>query len=339
MTLSTPSTKQEFESALKEKSSSPVIISFWASWHPPSLQIVEVLKELCNEYKTLSFFSVDAEKLESIAENYNVQSVPYTIVVKEGKVLEALEGAFPTKLVDLARKYSSSVSTSSTGVDKKASTSVDKQASGSSTKRKSPEAGDIKKLIISHPVLLALIPSQSTSQQAVEFLKNLKIIFNELDVSSNSDLQKGINEFSGHTEYPQLFVQGKYIGDYEALRALDQKKALLPLIPVTNQKQDLETRLRSLIAQEKVMIFMKGSPTQPQCGFSRKAVEILEKTKVKFGSFDILSDQQVREGLKKLSNWPTYPQLYVNGDLIGGIDIMSEMVENGELQTALEATK
>lgn len=81
-------------------------------------------------------------------------------------------------------------------------------------------------------------------------------------------------------------------------------------------KPDLNTRLKSLISQSKVTLFMKGSPLEPRCGFSRQCIEILKSQNCEFGYFDILSDNEVREGLKKFSNWPTYPQLYINGYLI-----------------------
>lgn len=85
------------------------------------------------------------------------------------------------------------------------------------------------------------------------------------------------------------------------------------------------------------MLFMKGSPAAPRCGFSRKVVEALEGAGLGgFGAFDILSDEAVRQGLKALSDWPTYPQLYVNGELVGGCDIVLEMAAAGELKGAVE---
>lgn len=83
--------------------------------------------------------------------------------------------------------------------------------------------------------------------------------------------------------------------------------------------------LRALINSAPVLLFMKGSPQEPKCGFSKKTVALLREHQIAFSSFDILSDEQVRQGLKKLSNWPTYPQLYVKGSLIGGLDILTEM--------------
>ena len=92
----------------------------------------------------------------------------------------------------------------------------------------------------------------------------------------------------------------------------------------------LDSKLRGLIQQAQVMLFMKGSPEAPKCGFSRSIVELLRNSAVAFSSFDILTDDEVRAGLKTFSDWPTYPQLYVNGALVGGLDIVREMVNSGE---------
>lgn len=96
-------------------------------------------------------------------------------------------------------------------------------------------------------------------------------------------------------------------------------------------EEDLQTRLRRLIHSAPVMLFMKGSPDAVRCGFSRKMVELLARQNITYKSFDILSDEAVRQGLKEYSKWPSYPQLYVNGDLLGGLDIVTEMAESGDL--------
>lgn len=84
----------------------------------------------------------------------------------------------------------------------------------------------------------------------------------------------------------------------------------------------LDERLKSLVSKSEVMIFIKGTADKPRCGFSRQLVEILNEINCKFQSFDILEDEEVRQGLKVFSNWPTYPQIYVDGALIGGLDII-----------------
>jgi len=99
---------------------------------------------------------------------------------------------------------------------------------------------------------------------------------------------------------------------------------------------DLDARLGKLVNKAPVMLFMKGSPDAPKCGFSRKIVDILQQQKVEFDSFDILSDDEVRQGLKTYSNWPTYPQLYAHGKLVGGLDVVKELQEEGQLLESLQ---
>jgi monothiol glutaredoxin len=95
---------------------------------------------------------------------------------------------------------------------------------------------------------------------------------------------------------------------------------------------DISETIRQQLAGARVVLYMKGSPQFPQCGFSAKASQLLNACGVQFTTYDILSDPDLRQGLKTFSNWPTFPQLYVNGELVGGCDIMSELYQSGELQ-------
>jgi monothiol glutaredoxin len=95
---------------------------------------------------------------------------------------------------------------------------------------------------------------------------------------------------------------------------------------------DTNARIQSIVETHDVVLFMKGTPLFPQCGFSSRAVAILEHLGVDFQSVDVLQDMEVRSGIKSFSDWPTIPQLYVKGEFIGGSDIMTEMFEDGELQ-------
>ncbi|KAJ7642618.1 glutaredoxin [Mycena polygramma] len=101
--------------------------------------------------------------------------------------------------------------------------------------------------------------------------------------------------------------------------------------------EELYARLQRLMTQSKVVLFMKGNPAEPRCGFSRKISALLKQQGVAFSSFDILQDEDVRQGLKKLNDWPTFPQLIVNGELIGGLDIVQEIVETGEFDELVGA--
>jgi glutaredoxin-related protein len=138
-----------------------------------------------------------------------------------------------------------------------------------------------------------------------------------------------------------------------------QAPAPPPTYSATDDKQEtpaeLEKRMRALMTQQNIVLFMKGDRTTPRCGFSRKIVDLLQSQNVAdFATFDILKDEGVRQGesysshffamyvvlmtymyfplgLKKLNNWPTFPQLIIGGEFVGGLDIVKEMVENGEL--------
>jgi monothiol glutaredoxin len=90
------------------------------------------------------------------------------------------------------------------------------------------------------------------------------------------------------------------------------------------------------VAENDVLLFMKGTPLFPQCGFSAAVVQVLSELGVKFKSVDVLKDPDVRQGIKEFSNWPTIPQLYVKGEFVGGCDIIKEMFESGELDTFLK---
>jgi monothiol glutaredoxin len=98
----------------------------------------------------------------------------------------------------------------------------------------------------------------------------------------------------------------------------------------------VQARIRQEIADTPVVLFMKGSPVFPQCGFSAAVVQILSHLGVKFKGVDVLADPQIRQGIKEFSSWPTIPQLYVKGEFVGGCDIIREMYETGELQQVLE---
>ncbi len=95
---------------------------------------------------------------------------------------------------------------------------------------------------------------------------------------------------------------------------------------------DVKDRIADIVGKNEVVLFMKGTPLFPQCGFSSRAVAILEHLDVKFETVDVLQDPDIRQGIKAYSDWPTVPQLYVKGEFVGGSDIMMEMFESGELK-------
>ena len=102
---------------------------------------------------------------------------------------------------------------------------------------------------------------------------------------------------------------------------------------------DTKSRISGIVGDHDVVLFMKGTPLFPQCGFSSRAVAILDHCGVAYESVDVLQDQEIRQGIKAYSEWPTIPQLYVKGEFVGGSDIMMEMFEAGELKQLMDEKK
>ena len=115
------------------------------------------------------------------------------------------------------------------------------------------------------------------------------------------------------------------------------KLASSPAVAIKEPALNLDHRLKTLVSSHPLMIFIKGTPAAPKCGFSRQLIDLLTQVNASYGSFDILSDEQVRQGLKTFSDWPTFPQVYLNAELVGGLDIVKELVESGEFLKMIPA--
>ena len=104
-------------------------------------------------------------------------------------------------------------------------------------------------------------------------------------------------------------------------------------------EQSTKDKIQNIIDENDVLLFMKGTPVMPQCGFSAAVVGVLSHMGIKYNSVNVLEDPEIREGIKEFSDWPTIPQLYVNGEFVGGCDIVKEMFEKGELKELLSKNK
>lgn len=138
-----------------------------------------------------------------------------------------------------------------------------------------------------------------------------------------------LKELSGADPKELIAALAQFGGKAEEKSAVAEKVEAAPAAAPAAEAspEELNERLQKLTAAAPVMLFMKGSPSSPQCGFSRQLVAILRENQVRFGFFDILKDDVVRQGLKTFSDWPTFPQLYMNGEFQGGLDIIKELLE------------
>lgn len=200
----------------------------------------------------------------------------------------------------------------------------------------------LESLINSSPVMLFMKgkpdePKCGFSRKVVEILRQENVHFESFDILSDEEVRQGLKVYSNWSSYPQLYIQGELIGGSDIVLEMQKSGELKKILHDKEivPGQTLQDRLKKLITSSPVMLFMKGTPDAPRCGFSSKVVDALRGDSVSFGSFDILTDEEVRQGLKVFSNWPTFPQLYYKGELIGGCDIVIELRNNGELKSTL----
>ncbi|KAK3337359.1 thioredoxin-like protein [Cercophora scortea] len=166
--------------------------------------------------------------------------------------------------------------------------------------------------------------SESYNVTAVPFLvliRNGQV----LETVSGSSAVKVRNAIESHAKSSaQAGPQQTTDGTNGDTAMVDKKEEDAEPKDAEKQKEELFKRLGDLVKAAPVMLFMKGTPSEPKCGFSRQLVAILRENAVKYGFFNILADDEVRQGLKEFADWPTYPQLWVDGELVGGLDIVKE---------------
>lgn len=284
--------------------------------------VVEMLKSSQINQST-RFIQLDAEQFEDISLNYAVEAVPTFVFLRNKDILQRVVGA---DAVTLRKQVEQASQVAQTFV---------------ATNVKPDLNTRLENLINQAPVVLFMKgspqePRCGFSRQTIEILKNENCPFSYYDILSDNEVREGLKKFSNWPTYPQLYMKGELIGGLDIIKEMVESGEFKSMIPAAKEEETLNDRLKKLLKRSKIMLFMKGNPSQPQCGFSRTIVGILNETGHKYDSFDILSDEEVRAGLKVFSNWPTYPQLYVDGELVGGLDIVKELVQQNELEDALK---
>lgn len=165
-------------------------------------------------------------------------------------------------------------------------------------------------------------------------------ILKELSGADPKEFIQALNQFSNNTNSTTTSNNDNVQASINSTTTNTNSNNTTTNAPEVEESEEaLNERLNKLTKAAPIMLFMKGSPSSPQCGFSRQLVAILREHQVRFGFFDILKDDSVRQGLKKFSDWPTFPQLYINGEFQGGLDIIKESIEDDEkfFEHALEA--
>uniref|UniRef100_A0A6J0T398 Glutaredoxin-3 isoform X1 n=1 Tax=Pogona vitticeps TaxID=103695 RepID=A0A6J0T398_9SAUR len=312
----------QFQELLQQPGRSLVVVHFWAPWAPQCVQMNSVMAELAKEHPRVTFVKVEAEAVPEVSEKYEITSVPTFLFFKNSQKIDRLDGAHAPELTKKVQRHASSLTV----------------PAGSNESTKEDLNTRLKKLTNAAPCMLFMKgtpqgPRCGFSRQMVEILQKHNIAFSSFDIFSDEEVRQGLKTYSNWPTYPQLYVAGELIGGLDIVKELEASGELNTICPKANK---LEDRLKDLINKASVMLFMKGNKQAVKCGFSKQIIEILNSTGVDYETFDILEDEEVRQGLKKYSNWPTYPQLYVKGELVGGLDIVKELNENGELLSILK---
>ncbi|XP_078499619.1 glutaredoxin-3 isoform X2 [Lissotriton helveticus] len=282
----------------------------------------EVMAVLAKEHANVTFVKLEAEAVPEVSEKYDISSVPTFLFFKNSQKVDRLDGAHAPELTKKVQRHASSASV----------------PAGASVNKKEDLNVRLEKLINAAPCMLFMKgspqePRCGFSRQIVDILNKRSIQYSTFDIFSDEEIRQGLKTYSNWPTYPQFYVKGELVGGLDIVKELEASGELDDMCP---KAQKLEDKLKGLINKASVMLFLKGNKQMAKCGFSKQILEILNNSGVDFETFDILEDEEVRQGLKTYSNWPTFPQLYVKGELIGGLDIVKEMKESGELISVLK---
>jgi len=284
----------------------------------------------------------------------------------DGTILDRIDGG--EDVASVTQYYSKLVNHAASSNNENQSTSH--QAETKTTPQQTLDKR-LQSLVTSSPIMLFQkgtpnAPRCGFSRQAIEMLTSSKVSFGYFDILEDDEVRQGLKAYSDWPTYPQLYVRGELVGGLDIMKEMMEEEGGLveqleleefvtrdddgataaidataakeeePHMEEKKEEKSLDDKLKQLINRHRVMLFMKGIPSSPRCGFSRQIVEILDSFDASYDAFDILEDDEVRQGLKVYSDWPTFPQLYVEGDLIGGLDIVNEMVEGGDMEELLK---
>mmetsp|Transcript_7531 Transcript_7531/g.12913 ORF Transcript_7531/g.12913 Transcript_7531/m.12913 type:complete len:343 (-) Transcript_7531:227-1255(-) len=308
------------------------VYNFWASWCAPCKQMDVIFEELAKDRPSILFVRVEAEAFPEISDRFNVTSVPVFVFVKNGGVVDRVDGAVAGLL---QRRLVAFEGGNPATAPKIAAPKPDAEKLNQQLNAR------LKALVNAAPIMIFIKgtpdgPRCGFSSQLVQILNKHGAKYASFDILSDDTVRQGLKAHSNWQTYPQLYVKGEFIGGVDIAKELDESGELKDILAAAVPKTEpVEKKLEALVKSAPVFLFMKGSIDHPKCGFSRQALEVLRSADVppeSLKSFDILEDEVVRQAHKEWAKWPTFPALYVGGSLVGGLDIMKEMDANGELK-------
>jgi len=306
------------------------VAHFAAAWAPQCRQMAEVIEELGRDpaLATVAFVELEAEDVPELSLKHAVAAVPTFILFSGGTAIDRVDGA---KAAELSKKVQARAQQ---GTLLPSPTAVPKTAAEDLNVR-------LKRLVAQAPCMLFMKgtpdqPQCGFSRQMIELFNTHGVRFSSFNILTDDAVRQGLKTFSDWPTFPQVYANGELVGGLDIIKELAASGELAATLPCRRSQAEIDDRLRTLTTSSPVMVFMKGSAEEPRCGFSRQLVGILNSATVTYNTFDILTDEEVRQELKRFADFPTFPQLWVKGELVGGLDIVKELLEGGELDEALK---
>ena len=320
------------EFTLARSSNDLLVCYFSAEWADSCMHMTPILNHLKITNTNIKFIQVDVDESE-IGDLFDIECVPTVLFIKQGNVIETVKG-FNAKEVNL--KVNALNESNNNGNEKGLSDPNQEEKE----EVDEPVSTKINNLLTNNQFIIFIkgtrkSPKCKFTRELIDLLNSNKITeYTTYDILSDEELRQELKNVSDWPTYPQstqnltkVYLHGEFIGGLDIIKerlSEDNQEFCKQLVNLKFVKLYLFilynfSQLR--INQSKVMLFMKGNATNPQCGFSNqvnylisfKIVKLLNQQNIKFQTFDILKDQDVRSGLKEFSNWPTFPQLYVDG--------------------------
>lgn len=288
---------------LIDTNSNVLVLHFTASWSEPCKTVTAALSALSQKHPSLAVHQVDTEKVAKFSETNEIDSVPTCIFYVRKQLKEKVVGLNMPLIAKTADRL---VTESGVAVNEQAVTGAETEDLQTRLRRLTKMAKCVA-FIKGSPQA----PRCKFTRALMELFTSTEVEFSYFDILADSEVREGLKTFGEWPTYPQVWLDGELLGGLDILKEMHEGGELVTSLPV---KQSLDTRLKNLVNSHKIMLFMKGNRDEPRCGFSKTIIGLLSEYKPDYKTFDILSDNEVREGLKVTRSGPPTPSSTLTGN-------------------------
>ncbi|TNV78818.1 hypothetical protein FGO68_gene1296 [Halteria grandinella] len=304
-----------------------VLFLFWAHWYRECEIMRRFFEELTQDHHFVKFAWADVDRDKEITKFFKVTAVPFIVMMHPDK--QEIEKVTETKRSSILEVV----------------TAYEAFYSQQFMKKRKQAFAEIEELLKSYPIIIfirgsALSPECKQSEVLIDYFQKMEIKFRTVDILSNPQLKEWVKHFSGFPSFPQIFVNGKFVGSAEMVIDMIESDEFINIIPQECIKTNALERIKVAMAKSPVVLFMKGTPTKPYDGYQQEAIQLLDKERIRYAFFDVMKDPDVRELLKEYSKCQSYPQVFISGQFMGGgLTYMKELDSLGKLSHAFPQTE